>query len=108
MVVHPLERLETRDEPAERRLWFDIRGAIRRTAFFPGAVRTVVEAFAARRDEDRSVRQWIDETGTEAIVDGCEPAETTYEDPTCYNRPYEARGRTFRRSPCVYHPWGRT
>jgi ferredoxin-nitrite reductase len=47
----------------------------------PGALQTLVEAFSAHRTEGQTFREWCDETGTEALVDLCEPGETTYEDP---------------------------
>jgi ferredoxin-nitrite reductase len=63
----------------------------------PGALRNLIEAFAAHREErvvpperrngdgaaveGQTFREWCDETGTEALVDLCEPEETTYEDP---------------------------
>ena len=51
----------------------------------PAAIRSIVEAFAAHRDPGESFRQWVDRTGTEAIIDFCEPAETDYEDPCLYD-----------------------
>ncbi|MFC4358044.1 nitrite/sulfite reductase [Halobium salinum] len=47
----------------------------------PGAVRNLVEAFAAHREPGQPFREWVAETGTEAVVDLCEPEETSYEDP---------------------------
>jgi ferredoxin-nitrite reductase len=63
----------------------------------PGALKNLVEAFAAHREErvvpperrngdgaaveGQTFREWCSETGTEALVELCEPEETTYEDP---------------------------
>jgi ferredoxin-nitrite reductase len=47
----------------------------------PAAIRSLVEAFAAHRSEGQSFREWVDATGTETLVDLCEPAETDYTDP---------------------------
>ena len=43
--------------------------------------RNLVEAFAAHREAGQTFREWVAETGTEALVELCEPTETTYEDP---------------------------
>ncbi|MFC6719550.1 nitrite/sulfite reductase [Natrialbaceae archaeon GCM10025810] len=51
----------------------------------PGAIRNLLEAFAAHRDEDQTFRQWVDETGAEALVEFCEPQETDFEDPYMYD-----------------------
>ncbi|MFT4903610.1 MAG: ferredoxin-nitrite reductase [Natronomonas sp.] len=51
----------------------------------PGAIKNLVEAFAAHRDDGQSFRQWVDSTGTEPIVDLCEPEETDYDDPCLYD-----------------------
>jgi ferredoxin-nitrite reductase len=47
----------------------------------PGAIRSLVEAFAAHREAGQTFREWVEDFGTEPIVDLCEPAETDYEDP---------------------------
>jgi ferredoxin-nitrite reductase len=51
----------------------------------PGAIRNLVEAFAAHREDGRTFREWVDATGEEALVDLCEPEETSYEDPRMYD-----------------------
>jgi len=51
----------------------------------PAAIRSIVEAFAAHREPGESFRQWVDRTGTEPIVEFCEPAETDYEDPCLHD-----------------------
>lgn len=51
----------------------------------PGAIRSLVEAFAAHREDGESFRQWVDRTGTESIVEFCEPTETGYQDPCLYD-----------------------
>ncbi len=47
----------------------------------PGAIRNLVEAFAAHRESGQTFRQWVDATGEEALVELSEPEETTYQDP---------------------------
>jgi ferredoxin-nitrite reductase len=47
----------------------------------PGAIRNLVEAFAAHREDGQTFREWVDATGEEALVELSEPEETTYEDP---------------------------
>ena len=47
----------------------------------PGAIKNLVEAFAAHRDAGQTFREWVDATGEEALVELSEPTETTYEDP---------------------------
>ena len=47
----------------------------------PGAIESLVGAFAAHRDEGQTFREWVEDFGVEPIVDLCEPAETDYEDP---------------------------
>ena len=47
----------------------------------PGAIRNLVQAFAAHREPGQTFRQWVDSTGEEALVELCEPEETSYEDP---------------------------
>jgi ferredoxin-nitrite reductase len=51
----------------------------------PGAVRNLVEAFAAHREPGESFRQWVDRTGTEPIVELCAGEETDYEDPCLHD-----------------------
>jgi ferredoxin-nitrite reductase len=51
----------------------------------PGAIRNLIGAFSAHREEGQTFREWVEETGTEPIVDLCEPEETTYEDPYMYD-----------------------
>ncbi|MFC4989933.1 nitrite/sulfite reductase [Saliphagus infecundisoli] len=47
----------------------------------PAAIKSILEAFAAHRTEGQSFREWVEETGTEPIVELCEPAETDFEAP---------------------------
>ncbi|MFB6167517.1 MAG: nitrite/sulfite reductase [Haloferacaceae archaeon] len=47
----------------------------------PGALANLLRAFAAHREEGQPFREWVDETGTEAVTDLLEPEETDYEDP---------------------------
>ena len=47
----------------------------------PGALQRLIEAFAAHREEGQTFREWCADTGTEALVDLCEPQETSYDDP---------------------------
>ncbi len=47
----------------------------------PGAIRNLVQAFAAHREPGQTFRQWVDATGKEALIELCEPEETSYEDP---------------------------
>jgi ferredoxin-nitrite reductase len=46
----------------------------------PGAIRNLVEGFAARREPGQTFREWVDATDTETIGDLCEPEETDYVD----------------------------
>ena len=46
----------------------------------PGAIKNVVEAYAAHREEGQTFREWTADTGTEALVELCEPEETSYQD----------------------------
>jgi ferredoxin-nitrite reductase len=47
----------------------------------PGALRNLLEAFAAHRDDGQSFREWVAATPEAALVELCEPTETDYEDP---------------------------
>jgi len=47
----------------------------------PGAIRTLIEAFAERRSEGQTFREWADATDSETLAACCEPVETSYEDP---------------------------
>ncbi len=47
----------------------------------PGAIKNLVEAFAAHREPGQAFRQWVDATGAEVLIELSEPEETTYEDP---------------------------
>ena len=51
----------------------------------PGAIRSLVSAFSAHREEGQTFREWVEAFGTESIVDLCEPEETSYEDPYMYD-----------------------
>jgi ferredoxin-nitrite reductase len=47
----------------------------------PGAIESLIGAFAAHREDGQTFREWVEDFGLEPIVDLCEPAETDYEDP---------------------------
>lgn len=47
----------------------------------PGAIESLLGAFAAHREAGQTFREWVESFGTESVVDLCEPAETTYEGP---------------------------
>ncbi|SFR50421.1 nitrite/sulfite reductase [Halogeometricum limi] len=47
----------------------------------PGAIRNLVQTFAAHREAGQSFREWVGEFGTEPLVELVEPEETDYEDP---------------------------
>ncbi|MFB6195415.1 MAG: nitrite/sulfite reductase [Haloplanus sp.] len=47
----------------------------------PGAIRSLIGAFAAHREDGQTFREWVEDVGTESVVDLCEPEETDYEDP---------------------------
>jgi len=47
----------------------------------PGAIRNLVQAFAAHREPGQSFRHWVESFGTEPLVELVEPEETDYEDP---------------------------
>ncbi|WP_276255107.1 nitrite/sulfite reductase [Halomontanus rarus] len=47
----------------------------------PGAIKNLLEAFAAHREEGQTFREWVESTGTEALVEFCEPEETDFEAP---------------------------
>ena len=47
----------------------------------PGAIRNLVEAYAALREDGQTFREWVDATGQENIVTLADPEETSYEDP---------------------------
>ena len=46
----------------------------------PGAIRNLVEGFAARREPGQPFREWVDATDAETLADLCEPEETDYVD----------------------------
>jgi ferredoxin-nitrite reductase len=46
----------------------------------PGAIRNLVEGFAARREPGQTFREWVDATDLDAVADLCEPEETDYVD----------------------------
>ncbi|EMA64183.1 nitrite/sulfite reductase [Halorubrum lipolyticum] len=48
----------------------------------PGAIRNLIEAFAARREPGQTFREWADATDDEALAELCEPEETDYVDPS--------------------------
>jgi ferredoxin-nitrite reductase len=47
----------------------------------PGAIRSLIRAFAAHREEGQTFREWVADFGIEPVIDLCDPEETTYEDP---------------------------
>ncbi|MEY7850266.1 nitrite/sulfite reductase [Natrarchaeobius sp. A-rgal3] len=47
----------------------------------PGAIKNLLEAFAAHREDGQTFRQWVEATGTEQLVEFCEPEETDFEAP---------------------------
>jgi ferredoxin-nitrite reductase len=47
----------------------------------PGAIKNLLEAFAAHREAGQTFRQWVEATGTEALIEFCEPEETDFEAP---------------------------
>ncbi|MCU4972175.1 ferredoxin--nitrite reductase [Halobacteria archaeon AArc-m2/3/4] len=47
----------------------------------PGAIKNLLGAFAAHREEGQTFRQWVESTGTEALIEFCEPEETDFEAP---------------------------
>ncbi|WP_293028182.1 nitrite/sulfite reductase [Natronococcus sp.] len=47
----------------------------------PGAIKNLLEAFAAHREAGQTFRQWVEATGTEALIECCEPEETDFEAP---------------------------
>ena len=47
----------------------------------PGAIKNLVEAFAAHRFEGQTFREWVDATGEEMLIELSEPEETDYVDP---------------------------
>jgi len=51
----------------------------------PGLLRNLLRAFAADRDEGQTFREWVEATGTEALVELAEPEETDYEDPCLHD-----------------------
>jgi ferredoxin-nitrite reductase len=46
----------------------------------PGAIRNLMHAFAALREEGQSFREWVDATGQENLITLAEPEETDYTD----------------------------
>ncbi|MFB6143234.1 MAG: nitrite/sulfite reductase [Halorientalis sp.] len=51
----------------------------------PGAIRNVVEAYAALRSEGQTFREWVDATGQANLMTLAEPEETDYEDPCLHD-----------------------
>ncbi len=47
----------------------------------PGAIRNLLEAFAERRADGQTFREWVDATASETLAELCEPEETSYVDP---------------------------
>jgi ferredoxin-nitrite reductase len=51
----------------------------------PGAIRNLLEAFAAERADGQQFRDWVAETDAETLEAHLEPEETSYEDPCLYD-----------------------
>ena len=51
----------------------------------PGAIRNLLEAFAAERAAGQPFREWVAETDAETLEAYLEPEETSYEDPCLYD-----------------------
>jgi ferredoxin-nitrite reductase len=51
----------------------------------PGGLANLLRAFAAHREDGQPFREWVEETGTEAITDLLDPEETSYEDPALHD-----------------------
>ncbi|EMA08456.1 nitrite/sulfite reductase [Haloferax denitrificans] len=47
----------------------------------PGAIASLVEAFAERREPGQTFREWVEAEGTEAVTEYCVPEETDFEAP---------------------------
>ncbi|GAB3666987.1 nitrite/sulfite reductase [Halopiger thermotolerans] len=47
----------------------------------PGAIRNLLEAYAAHREDGQTFRQWVEATGQEQLIEFCEPEETDFEAP---------------------------
>ncbi|AFK19697.1 ferredoxin--nitrite reductase [Haloferax mediterranei ATCC 33500] len=47
----------------------------------PGAIASLVEAFAAHRTAGQTFRQWVEAEGPDAVAEYCEPIETDFEAP---------------------------
>ncbi|QCS40946.1 nitrite/sulfite reductase [Natrinema versiforme] len=47
----------------------------------PGAIRNLLEAYAAHREDGQTFRQWVEATAEEQLVEFCEPEETDFEAP---------------------------
>ena len=51
----------------------------------PGAIKNILEAYAAHRFEGQTFREWVDATGEEPLIELCDPEETSYEDPCLHD-----------------------
>ncbi|MFC7202786.1 nitrite/sulfite reductase [Haloferax namakaokahaiae] len=47
----------------------------------PAAIASLVEAFAERREDGQTFREWVEAEGPESVGEYCEPAETDFEAP---------------------------
>ncbi|WP_339105235.1 ferredoxin--nitrite reductase [Haloterrigena salinisoli] len=47
----------------------------------PGAIRNLLEAYAAHREDGQTFREWVEATAEEQLVEFCEPEETDFEAP---------------------------
>ena len=51
----------------------------------PGAIKNILEAYAAHRFEGQTFREWVDATGEEPLIELCDPEETSYDDPCLHD-----------------------
>ncbi|CAI50203.1 nitrite reductase (ferredoxin) [Natronomonas pharaonis DSM 2160] len=51
----------------------------------PGAIKNIVEAYAAHRFAGQTFREWVAATSDEQLIELCEPVETSYDDPCLYD-----------------------
>ncbi|QRV16874.1 ferredoxin--nitrite reductase [Haloterrigena salifodinae] len=47
----------------------------------PGAIRNLLEAYAAHRSDGQTFREWVEATGEEQLIEFCEPEETDFKAP---------------------------
>ncbi len=51
----------------------------------PGAIKNLLEAYAADREADQSFREWVDAVDAETLGEYAEPEETDYDDPCLHD-----------------------